>query len=138
MACCSWFDKLTMSGLGLLIYARLNKVISGSFGHGFFRVEGHARSAPKGEDPVCAAVSALAQALLHGLVEVARIEVAIVRLASGSIDARWDETTATPEARAILRTFEDSFREIAARNEAHLRFERVSDDSGLSEGGSSV
>jgi hypothetical protein len=106
-------------------------VVSVAFGRGFFRVEGHAGKAPHGEDTLCAAVSALAQALLYGLIEVARVPVDVRRLESGRIDARWLEASLTPEARAILATVEGSLREIAARNAVHLRVERLADDSAL-------
>jgi uncharacterized protein YsxB (DUF464 family) len=40
-----------------------------------FAIRGHADLAPRGEDVVCAAVSALAQGILIGLEEVVRIPV---------------------------------------------------------------
>ena len=106
-------------------------MVSVSFGRGVFRVEGHAGSAPRGEDLVCAAVSALAQALLHGLIEVTRSLVEVRHLESGLIDARWDEATLSPEARAILATFEGSFRELASRNAKHMVYRRLPDGNGV-------
>lgn len=110
-------------------------MVSVSFGRGCFRVEGHAEVAPRGEDPLCAAVSALAQALLFGLIEVARVPVEVRRIEAGRLDASWREAALTSEARSIIATIEGSLREIAARNAAHLRVERSDEDSALPDAG---
>lgn len=83
-------------------------------------ITGHAHAGPRGEDVVCAAVSALGQALVYGLAVVAGIEVTVKRWEDGRLEADWDVATMTPEAAAILATMRGSLAEIAVRYGAHV------------------
>jgi uncharacterized protein YsxB (DUF464 family) len=86
---------------------------------------GHSGFAPKGEDIVCAAVSALVQALLVGLRDVARVEDAVCEIENGTktenetedsaslIRVRWKEDRAAG-LDLLTRTVALSLKEIAS------------------------
>lgn len=82
-------------------------------------VSGHAQSGPPGHDLVCAAVSALSQALVYGLGEVAGVPVTVECWEKGRLEARWPEPLGD-SANAILATCVGALREIAERNPAHV------------------
>lgn len=82
-------------------------------------VSGHAQSGPPGHDVVCAAVSALSQALVYGLGEVAGVPVTVECWDKGRLEARWPEPLGEPAA-AILATCGGALREIAGRNPSHV------------------
>ncbi len=88
-----------------------------------FHVSGHAGFARRGEDIVCAAVSALAQAALLGLLRHLRLplryEVADGRVACRLPPALSPTTAAAAEA--ILATMALGLREIAAQYPRYLR-----------------
>ena len=76
---------------------------------------GHAESGCKGEDVVCAAVSALVQALLVGLRDVANVSDIHCEMKKSVplIHVRWPEGKA-PELDLLTRTIAFSLREIAS------------------------
>lgn len=79
-----------------------------------FAIRGHADLAPRGEDVVCAAVSALAQATLIGLEEVVRVS-AEVEVADGWLRCRLPGGLAPAqhrEAQVLLETLLLSLRSI--------------------------
>jgi uncharacterized protein YsxB (DUF464 family) len=103
-------------------------VIVVRFETGRLRVMGHASSVAKGNAPagaagaadagnvVCAAVSALTQALYFGLSEVVRVEVTWDSWDYGDFDIHWREETLGESGRALVATVRGSLKEIAARN----------------------
>jgi uncharacterized protein YsxB (DUF464 family) len=83
---------------------------------------GHSAFAPRGEDVVCAAVSALVQALLVGLRDVARVEDAECEMnrseretedSCSFIRVKWKEDRAA-ELDLLTRTVALSLKEIAS------------------------
>lgn len=86
-------------------------------------IAGHAGMAPKGEDIVCAAVSALGQALIVGLRDILGIPVAVRTLEPGSLTAEWASRDVGPEADAVIRTIRRSLEEIAKKHAAFLTIE---------------
>jgi uncharacterized protein YsxB (DUF464 family) len=88
---------------------------------------GHAELADRGEDIACAAVSAILQAALLGLTEVAQIEVASKRK-SGEMTIRWAEGERDrSDVHAIVATAELSIESIARDFPKHVRFERATE-----------
>jgi len=85
------------------------------------KVSGHGGTAPRGQDVVCAAVSALVQALVLGLDEIARCDVSVERLEPGDVAAQWPPLSGNDAARAILATAAASLQEIAGRNPDAVR-----------------
>lgn len=80
---------------------------------------GHADFARRGEDPVCAGVSALFWALAYGLREVAGAEARVETLPDG-LRAAWTGPLG-PEGAAIRSTIVGALGEIAGRHPAHVR-----------------
>jgi uncharacterized protein YsxB (DUF464 family) len=92
--------------------------------------EGHSGFAPEGEDVVCAAVSALVQALLVGLRDVACVEDAECEMESGTensasfIRVKWKEDRAA-ELDLLTRTVALSLKEIAAGHSGYASVSEV-------------
>jgi uncharacterized protein YsxB (DUF464 family) len=94
-----------------------------------FLAAGHADFADRGEDIVCAAVSAILQAARLGLEAHARIPLD-VESAGGSMRVRWPASAAEDAAvGAIVATAELSVEQIARQYPDHVRFERATEDS---------
>jgi uncharacterized protein len=91
-------------------------VIVVRFEPGRLRVIGHANSAPKGQDVVCAAVSTLTQALYYGLSEVMRVPVTWETWDYGDVDIYWQEEHLGEAGRALVATIRGSLGEIAAQH----------------------
>lgn len=89
------------------------------------RVIGHSKTAQKGHDIVCAAVSALTQALYYGLSEVIRVDVTWESWDYGDFDVIWKEETLRPEGRALVATIQGSLFAIASRHPDALAVEIV-------------
>ncbi|MHB8147833.1 MAG: ribosomal-processing cysteine protease Prp [Vulcanimicrobiaceae bacterium] len=88
---------------------------------------GHAGFAEHGEDIVCAAVSAILQAMRLGLEEHARIPLDASQSA-GELRMVWPESMRDDAAlRAIVATAELSIEQIATQYPAHVRFHRKND-----------
>lgn len=87
---------------------------------------GHAGHGEKGEDIVCAAVSALVHALLLGLDRVAKVEDArcVVDASVPTISMRWPEERAS-ELDILTRTVALSLKEIAAGYAGYVRISEV-------------
>lgn len=81
---------------------------------------GHANASPKGHDVVCAAVSALCQALYYGLSEVMRVQVTWDSWDYGDFDIHWREETLGETGRVLVATIRGSLMEIAAQNSEAL------------------
>ena len=89
--------------------------------------EGHAELADHGEDIACAAVSAILQAALLGLTEVAHIKVSSKR-SPAHMTMAWNGTDRDREdVRAIVATAELSIESIARDFPKHVRFERATE-----------
>ncbi|NLI69804.1 MAG: ribosomal-processing cysteine protease Prp [Firmicutes bacterium] len=91
-----------------------------------FTVEGHAVFAPAGEDIVCAAVSALAQAAILGIEEVVGVKPS-VKKADGYLECRLPGGLATAQLHDVgllLETMALGLRETA---EAYPRHVKISD-----------
>ncbi len=89
--------------------------------------EGHANAGDRGEDVVCAAVSAILQAALLGLTAVARIDVTST-VASGRLAMTWPEAERDrADVQAIVATAELSIESIAHDNAKFVRFVRTSE-----------
>jgi uncharacterized protein YsxB (DUF464 family) len=88
------------------------------------RARGHAKSAPHGEDVVCAAVSAILQAARLGLEEHVKLDVEVVQR-SGELRLSWPPK-ARSDARvdAIVATAELAVARIAKQYPEHVRFRR--------------
>ena len=87
-----------------------------------FWIIGHAGSAPRGEDIVCAGVSALAQTAANALETVAGLEP-IVHVGDGVLSVRLPNGLSRrqrKDADIILRTVEQGFRDIAAAYAQHV------------------
>lgn len=80
-------------------------------------VSGHALCGSPGHDVVCAAVSALSQALVYGLAEVAGVAVTVESWDHGRLAAHWPLPLSEPAA-AVVATLSGSLREVAARHAA--------------------
>lgn len=88
-------------------------------------VEGHAGYADKGEDIVCAGVSALAETAVIGLRQVAGIKPAVTRQ-DGYLDVRLPtglSGQAAAAAETILRTTIAGLRDIAKSYPEYVNFE---------------
>ena len=89
---------------------------------------GHAGLAPAGENTVCAAVSALVQALLVGLRDVARIEDVECEMKKDAsvslIRVKWKEDRAA-ELDLLTRTVALSLKEIAAGYSGYISVSEV-------------
>ena len=86
--------------------------------------DGHAGWAEAGDDIVCAAASAILQAALLGLTDVANVPVSAERT-PGHLAMRWPESARdNSDVRAIVATAELSIESIARDFPKHLRFER--------------
>ena len=79
-------------------------------------VTGHAGAAAKGQDVVCAAVSALAQALVLGLNDVIGIPVRKNSLQPGSLEAAWDPDLLGPSGEILIKTIQESLKLIEQQN----------------------
>jgi uncharacterized protein YsxB (DUF464 family) len=94
--------------------------------------EGHSGFAPEGEDIVCAAVSALVQALLVGLRDVARVEDAEFEMERkrekenpvSLVRVKWKEDRAA-ELDLLTRTVALSLREMAAGYSGYVSISEV-------------
>jgi uncharacterized protein YsxB (DUF464 family) len=90
--------------------------------------QGHSGFAHKGEDVVCAAVSALVQALLVGLRDVARVNDAECEMKSEAsvpfIRVRWKEDRAA-ELDLLTRTVALSLKEIASGYSGYVSVSEV-------------
>lgn len=80
-------------------------------------VTGHSMAAPKGEDIVCSAVSALVQALLFGLERHCGVEVACSAWESGRLAATWPRLG---DGRVLFLSIVDALREIEKRNGEYI------------------
>lgn len=85
-----------------------------------FSVRGHASSGSKGEDLVCSAVTALANAYVFSLKEVLGIDVQVDRWQAGEIQTAWKASDLTETARTVVRCFQESFIELAKNHEDFL------------------
>lgn len=91
---------------------------------------GHAEAGDRGEDVVCAAVSAIVQAARLGLEAYASVDLE-VRQEPGDFAMRWPEERRDDEAvRAIVATAELSVEQIARQYPAHVRLLREDDAAG--------
>lgn len=92
-----------------------------------FWAEGHSGFAAAGEDVVCAAISALTQAAVLGLCEVASIAVSVVvndgflhcELPGTLTDEQWHDS------QVILQTLRKSLVAVAIEHEGFLTIEEV-------------
>lgn len=78
-------------------------------------IDGHANTAPKGEDIVCASVSVLAHTLIYGLEHVIGLAVTVAEMSPGIIRASWVPDRLGPEGVALIKTVRGSMEEIAKR-----------------------
>lgn len=88
-------------------------------------VEGHAGYADKGEDIVCAGVSALAETAVIGLRQVAGVKPAVTRQ-DGYLDLRLPAGTPEPTAAAaqtVLQTIIAGLRDLARSYPEYVEFE---------------
>jgi uncharacterized protein YsxB (DUF464 family) len=87
---------------------------------------GHSGGLPEGENAVCAAVSALAQALLTGLRDVAGAEVEELEIDASvpSIRVKWEESRAK-ELDLLTRTVALSLKEIASGHPGRVSVSEV-------------
>jgi uncharacterized protein YsxB (DUF464 family) len=87
---------------------------------------GHSGFAPAGEDIVCAAVSALVQALLVGLRDVARVDGAECEMerSASFIRVKWKKDRAA-ELDLLTRTVALSLKEIASGYSGYVRISEV-------------
>jgi uncharacterized protein len=86
---------------------------------------GHADFAEHGQDIVCAAVSAILQAVRLGLTQYARAELT-VRQRPGELELTWPQDRRTEESlRAIVATAELAVEEIARQYPDHVRLHRI-------------
>ncbi|MBV9718605.1 MAG: ribosomal-processing cysteine protease Prp [Candidatus Eremiobacteraeota bacterium] len=86
---------------------------------------GHTEFAAHGEDIVCAAVSAILQAVRLGLAEHARAEV-VARQEPGMLELSWAEDRRDDESvRAIVATAELAIEQIAVKYPDHVRLRRI-------------
>ena len=102
------------------LYEKEGKVVS-------FKVEGHAGAAQSGKDIVCAAISALTQTAILGLIQVAGIKVSYHRDDyKGRLWAELPEEL-TPEQRRdadiILGTMADGLKDIATGYPKYIKTE---------------
>lgn len=100
------------------------KVHGGPDGPNGLTVSGHAGYADRGEDIVCAGVSALAETLLIGLRQVARIKPAVTRQ-DGFVDVRLPAQLsgeAALAARVILETTIAGLRDVARSYPDYVTF----------------
>jgi len=89
-----------------------------------FVATGHAGWADKGNDVVCAAVSALLQAAWLGLTEVAKVKVDGAR-SEGELRLRWpEEVRDRADVKAIVETAQRSIETIALQYPDHVQTER--------------
>jgi uncharacterized protein YsxB (DUF464 family) len=89
--------------------------------------DGHAGWADAGDDIVCAAASAILQAALLGLTDVAHVAVTAERT-PGRLAMRWPEAERdNSDVRAIVATAELSIESIAHDFPEHVRFERITE-----------
>jgi uncharacterized protein len=87
---------------------------------------GHADFAEHGEDVVCAAVSAILQAVALGLTEYARADLGTARQESGQLELRWGKEDRESESvRAIVATAELAIDQISQQYPAHVRLNRA-------------
>ncbi|NLN16350.1 MAG: ribosomal-processing cysteine protease Prp [Firmicutes bacterium] len=94
-----------------------------------FRVHGHAGYAPRGEDIVCAAVSALAQTTVLGLAEHAGAQP-LVDVKEGDLSCE----VPSPEAAGVqllLRTMVSGLEQIAANYPGYVTLRRISEKGGF-------
>ena len=90
--------------------------------------QGHALAGDRGQDVVCAAVSAIVQAARLGLEAYAGIDLE-VRQEPGDFWMRWSESQRDDAAvRAIVTTAELSIEQIASQYPEHVRLVREGDD----------
>lgn len=86
---------------------------------------GHAGFADRGEDIVCAAVSAILQAARLGLEAHARVDLDVTQR-EGELRMRWPESARDDAALvAIVTTAELSTEQIARQYPDHIRFARA-------------
>jgi uncharacterized protein YsxB (DUF464 family) len=86
--------------------------------------DGHAGWSDSGQDIVCAAASAILQAALLGLTEVAKVPVTAERT-PGRLAMRWPESERdNSDVRAIVATAELSIESIARDFPKHVRCDR--------------
>lgn len=89
--------------------------------------EGHAEQAEHGHDIACAAVSAILQAALLGLTDVAKIDVRSKR-SPALMTMSWpDAERDRPDVHAIVATAELSIESIARDYPKNVRFQRTSE-----------
>lgn len=74
----------------------------------FLKVEGHSGSGKKGEDIVCAAVSALAQTTVLGITRIAGVEQNLA-VRDGFIQSEIDVKEITPRKKEALKIILDLF-----------------------------
>lgn len=82
-------------------------------------VSGHARTAPSGQDIVCAAVSAITLTLIMGLEEVAQMDIQ-ENVDSGNIKLEWQRLNDT--GKALIDTWYLGMCGIAREHENCIRF----------------
>jgi uncharacterized protein len=89
--------------------------------------DGHADTAPHGEDLACAAVSALLQAAWVGLTDVAHVQVS-GRREPGDFAMRWPEPARErDDVHAIVATAELAIEQIARQYPDAIRCERAAE-----------
>ncbi|MCL1796269.1 MAG: ribosomal-processing cysteine protease Prp [Clostridia bacterium] len=104
-----------------MIDIRFHRSRSGRI-HGFI-VTGHAESAPRGKDIVCAGVSALAQTAPNALETVARVRPIVCAEDDGYLSVELPNGMTRRQRRdadIVLRTVEQGIRDIAATYAQHI------------------
>ena len=89
-------------------------------------VQGHANTAPKGQDIVCAAVSALTLTLIRGLTEICHTKI-YKKVEPGDVQIAWKEIT--HEGEALIDTWFLGMYSIA---DSYENVDIFDDDSGHS------
>ncbi len=93
-----------------------NKILTG------IRAQGHSGYAEKGSDIICAAVSTLMQALLLGIMDVAKIPSVTARIDDEKIliSVSWLAKYSS-KIQILTHTIEKSLRQIASENSGYIK-----------------
>lgn len=83
-------------------------------------VKGHAQTAPKGSDIVCAGVSALTLTLLRGLKNIANMAI-YERIAPGNVCVEWQ--TVNDTGKALVDTWYLGMQGIAETSPGTIKFQ---------------
>lgn len=82
-------------------------------------VEGHAGYAPKGQDIVCAAVSALMYALIGALEETGNVKEAVLRPGYAAVEAKTATTAFAPIRCGLMQLAERYGDHVSVREVSH-------------------